>query len=593
MANNNKKLVDLLDKNKDSNKKNYRRVDDINSQDNNILDSYMRSRVNKKRSTQSKKDSTTFYLEIIAKQSSFLKPILQNIFVIKNSILDLVKIEEESKANEFFMRQKERENLLEEQRKKTTRKDAKFAISPTSEQTKDSDKKTIFESLDESFKLFKNIILKIVGIFGAIFSGLRKLFSSKNFGNFFKIFGRIFIVLGTIYSLFKSLSKAYQTYKETGSIKESILTFFGSFIESITMGLFTEDSVKNFFNDIGNFLGPIIDSIKETFNHVKDCLSEMISNVWNWVVNNFGIPKISLPSIKNPFTGTEYNLDSIGPYYPLKDNPRSEEDQKVVKKEKTTTQDITEASKELNTKKLKSTLKRYNQSWESEKSKLDPNAPDYEKKLAKINKKWQGKTESVQKEINKIEGITETQNAVNIQTQSTPTANIDASVNPSIDVSSKQTSMSATPAATSVTSSSIATPSIDINANYTSTSTSAPVQSVKSPAESTSTPTSVQSATPVAVSKPMSTVGRSSISNHVSPKDITPAPMQDKPLTSGSELSTSSTQIAESQRMESAADQGTIINSPTNNITKTAQDKSEQSVADVYDTDFMAYLIST
>jgi len=62
---------------------------------------------------------------------------------------------------------------------------------------------------------------------------------------------------------------------------------------------------------------------------------------------------------------------------------------------------------------------------------------------------------------------------------------------------------------------------------------------------------------------------------------------------SGSELSTTSSQIAEGQRMESAADAGSVINSPVNNNNSSTTDQQITAIGDVYNTDFLNLLALT
>ena len=71
-----------------------------------------------------------------------------------------------------------------------------------------------------------------------------------------------------------------------------------------------------------------------------------------------------------------------------------------------------------------------------------------------------------------------------------------------------------------------------------------------------------------------------------------PAPITAEPPTSGASLSTASSEIAEAQRMESAAEQGSIVNAPTTN-NKLASDKTKSVVADVYNSDFAKMLATT
>ena len=55
-------------------------------------------------------------------------------------------------------------------------------------------------------------------------------------------------------------------------------------------------------------------------------------------------------------------------------------------------------------------------------------------------------------------------------------------------------------------------------------------------------------------------------------------------------MNSASSDVAESQRMESAADSGSIVNSPTNNVSKSNQSESNKKSSDVYDSD-LAFLL--
>jgi hypothetical protein len=62
---------------------------------------------------------------------------------------------------------------------------------------------------------------------------------------------------------------------------------------------------------------------------------------------------------------------------------------------------------------------------------------------------------------------------------------------------------------------------------------------------------------------------------------------------SGSEMSQSSSQVAEGQRMESAADAGSVVNSPTTNNSTAAPDGAKPPVADAYNEEFARLLAKT
>ena len=73
--------------------------------------------------------------------------------------------------------------------------------------------------------------------------------------------------------------------------------------------------------------------------------------------------------------------------------------------------------------------------------------------------------------------------------------------------------------------------------------------------------------------------------------NATPSPMNAEPTTSGSELDKASADIAEQQRMESAADTGnqTTNSSVTNNSSSAGKEPTPQ-IVDVYDTEFAKLL---
>ena len=72
-----------------------------------------------------------------------------------------------------------------------------------------------------------------------------------------------------------------------------------------------------------------------------------------------------------------------------------------------------------------------------------------------------------------------------------------------------------------------------------------------------------------------------------------PAPITAEPPTSGSSLSSASSQVAEAQRMESSADTGSVINSPTNNSTTSSTGKEPSIIASAYDEEFAKLLATT
>lgn len=128
--------------------------------------------------------------------------------------------------------------------------------------------------------------------------------------NLLKILGKVFIIATIFASLFQGITDAFNKWKETGSIKDAIITGLGSILDFLTFGLFGEDNVKKMFKAVEDFINPIIQSISETVTAIKD-----------WVANNVGIPKIGFKVLGRDV--------SIGPWYPFKNDPTSEEPQKT------------------------------------------------------------------------------------------------------------------------------------------------------------------------------------------------------------------------------------------------------------------------
>ena len=73
---------------------------------------------------------------------------------------------------------------------------------------------------------------------------------------------------------------------------------------------------------------------------------------------------------------------------------------------------------------------------------------------------------------------------------------------------------------------------------------------------------------------------------------VSPSPTGEEPK-SGESISSASTQVAEAQRMESAADQGSVINAPTNSNSTSSTGKPSKQTASAYDEDFVNRLVTT
>ena len=216
-----------------------------------------------------------------------------------------------NKEDEFFKSSDALEAQLEEQRKKTTPTPAgkEPNTSPTNETTSSTTKKTTGAGgsqgglLGGIIDFFKN------GLLGA----LATIFSPANI---LKSLGKIFVVAALVASLFEGVIAGWKKWQETGDLSEAILTGLGKMLEFLTFGLFGEEQLRDLVKKIGDVIGPIIDDISDSFTKMKD-----------WVANNIGIPEIAIPVPKILQKIGAPEKVTIGPYYPFKSNPKSGEAQ--------------------------------------------------------------------------------------------------------------------------------------------------------------------------------------------------------------------------------------------------------------------------
>jgi hypothetical protein len=467
------------------------------------------------------------FLKIIAKNALSLHLMARDMNVLRQNIVKLVKmeakeynkgkskkdqVEARTAADTYFLRSDEAETKLEEDRKKYAPKQV----------TKEGDKEPEKEGgiLDKILGFFKNGLL----------AGIMSIF---NPANLLKVLGKVFLITTIFAALFQGITAAFDKWKETGSIKDAIIAGLGGIVDFLTFGLFGEDNVKKMFDAVEGFIDPIIKSISETFTAIKD-----------WVANNIGIPKISLGSIKNPITGTVYELPSIGPYYPFKDNPKSEEPQKSttpvvadVKSSSTTpvaapisTGDSKPGSMSSYSADAKNLQEKYGNQASNENSpsfELPKDAKEAEKLIV----------EQASKVLNMP--LPDPQKMAKEGTTGSP--ELDKTIKEQIENVIKEKKIEPQSSAPSVSGSSGGS----VESNEKSSSAA----------------------------------------------NATPSPMDADPKTTGSELDRASADIAEQQRMESAADAGnqTTNSSVTNNSNSSGKEPTPQ-IVDVYDTEFAKLL---
>jgi len=256
------------------------------------------------------------YFNLLAKSSMVLPGMARDTNVLRQNLQKLVKIfagpqekgkkayatksdassqvlnasqKERKKDEDFFAAEDKKESELEAGRMKD-------GVSPTPEK----------EETEESFidKIFKVIGKILEFIFSVVLlNAISKIFNPKTI---LKFLGKVFVIGTLVVSLFKGITAAWDKWKESGSIKEALISGLGAIVDFLTLGYFGEDSIRKMFDGISSFFEPLIDGVKGIYYTVKD-----------WIANNVGIPKIPL----GKWLGKER---FIGPYYPFKSNPYSE-----------------------------------------------------------------------------------------------------------------------------------------------------------------------------------------------------------------------------------------------------------------------------
>ena len=198
------------------------------------------------------------FLKIIAKNSMSLPGMARDMNVLRQNVQKLVKIKAgpqkkgtkayAAKADTFFLREDERERALEAQRLKVEGK-------PTAETPTGGDKEGGF--LNSIVQMFS----------GGFTSAIRTLFSPKML---MKVFSKVFVPLAIIGTLFSGITAGFKKYQETGNLGEAIVSGLGGMLNFVTFGLFGEDTLKSLFDSISGFFQPITDTISSIFTGIKD-----------------------------------------------------------------------------------------------------------------------------------------------------------------------------------------------------------------------------------------------------------------------------------------------------------------------------------
>jgi hypothetical protein len=219
------------------------------------------------------------FLNVIAKNSIVLPGMARDMNVLRQNISKLVnlkgkesKVKAEGKADKFFQTEELREAKLEEERKKNApTKDTKEKKEPKEEKKEGGGLLSGLMDMLNPMNLLKGLFMGIVGAFSALFSG----------GSIFAILSKIFVPAMIIGGLINGIMDGINTWKESGSITDALISAVGGFLQFVTFGLFNENDLRKGMDTALTYLNPLLLSVTQFFD-------DMVTTI----KNNVGIPAI-------------------------------------------------------------------------------------------------------------------------------------------------------------------------------------------------------------------------------------------------------------------------------------------------------------
>jgi hypothetical protein len=507
------------------------------------------------------------FLNVIAKNSIVLPGMARDMNVLRQNIAKLVnlkgkesKVKAEGKADKFFQTEEMREQKLEEERKKNApAKEPKEKKESKEEKKEGGGLLSGLMDMLNPVNLLKGLFMGIVGAFGALFSG----------GSIFAILSKIFLPAMIIGGLINGIMDGINTWKETGSITDTLISAMGGFLQFITFGLFNESDLRKGMDTALTYLNPLMLSVTQFFDDVV-----------TWIKNNVGwpgtppfkIPLKKITSYDSQIFGKGNVLDDITipgtpAWYPFKSNPSSGAKESY-------TSSATTSLKE-NQKKLDSgegvfyDKERKAKDEQKKKDKETGTTPEAAGKLAEKvgtspTKEDPYSAKNAEKDQKSAVGFLKTKLGISVDPNSS-TGFID-------DKTGEQLSEDA----------------VRQEVNAVGGDATKILQTAKGQksTEQITTPTAAP---------PAASVGGGNVSGGESMGGgvggggaVTPTPSpESSPAVSGAALSTASSEVAEGQRMDSAADAGVTIDAPTTNNQAGAKGKEPENIASVYNTSFI------
>jgi hypothetical protein len=500
------------------------------------------------------------FLDLIAKQSLAFPGMARDMNVLRQNIAKLVKLKGETvatKADKFFKTEDQRESELEAARAKSKSTTVKVEGGKEAAPKEDSGGGIGgLLSMLNPVKLIGGLITGIVAGFGALFSG----------GSILALLSKIFVPAMLIGGLINGILDGIKVWKESGSIVDTLVAALGGFLKFITFGLFGEKELREGMDSALKMMMPLLLGVTELFDKVI-----------TWIKNNVGIPKIPLSQWTSfivpswvPVIGGEKKtlLNDIGPYYPFKKDTGSNKQESYTSSATTSLKGMQE--------------------------KLDTGEGVFYDKAAKERLEDKPK----QKEKEEKQKASQQSLAETVSKSPTPDPYSPVNAEKSQDAAkgflSSKVGINVDPSSsTGYTDQASGKPVSEEEVRRKIIAVGGEPTKILQMAKGTSTsPAPAAPATGgggdvgggASVSTGGATGGAVSAGG-AAPSTPTETPAMSAP--SGSAISSDSATVAEGQRMDAAADAGTIVNAPTTSTTSGQQAPSSESVADPYNSSFM------
>lgn len=509
------------------------------------------------------------YLKIIAKNSISIPMMARDVNVLRQNLVKLTKLKggkgsAPTKADAFFLKEDEREAALEVQRQK-------YAGVKKEPGQKEGGGEGGGGLIDTIMSFFS----------GGFMKAIRFIFNPRTLS---KIFSKVFLPIAIIGTLFSGIKDGFIKYQETGSFSEAIVAGLGGALEFLTFGLFGEDTLKTLFASIGDFFKPITETISNFFGGIKDFVVGLFGGVVKVPdaapkaaeevkpvspnTKDFALTKEKLDESKSPVpgapTGNETGVKSLA--------------DKAMEIEQQNPSPLPSATSPAQVR--------------QEASGPTPTVatPVTSQPVTPAPSPTTMPSPALSGDMSADQKITQIQTFIDSNNQNL--AEREKNSKERIDAFKKQNAGSPEKIAEFVKQEEASLESYrktveDSNSQHSTNIGALKKDNAPSAASMPSSPTgSVADA-----SEASSSGGGSSPSESGSSGSSPPSAESSPSAPSGSDMSNQSASVAEQQRMESSADEGSIINSPTTNNSSESQGKAQNLIADVYDTEF-AKLIS-